>query len=1292
MKATVLVNRNPLQQASGRQVFEVRGKKRKLSRYAPRTILPTICSVNGAYISRKDWRYRRIHDGDIVQFHILPQGGGNGGKILRTVATLAVLYFAPQLAAQTNLGLFASGSSLAFAVPTGVIAGAYTIAGLALINAMMPPPKLPSQNYRTTEPASPTYNVSAQGNIARLGEAIPVQYGRHIAYPDYAAEPYAEFVGNEQYLYQLFCLGQGYYDIEAMRLEDTALSTYTDAAYEIVEPGGSVSLFPTNVVNSIEVAGVEVPGALSIPITASQSGSTLTIAETSHGRTAGQSVEIISPLASAGSVLSVATFTVNGVYTIQTTPTADTYTITISGGLDGATYINGAVYRAVPPVGPYVATSAGVEANYIAVDMVCPRGLYYTSDDGSLITMSAAFRTDARLVDDSGAPLGTWFTLGTENIAAATTTVQRRSYRYAVTDGRYEVRITRVDVQNLETRAGHVLAWAGLRAYIPGTQQYGDVTMIAVRLKATSELSQAASRKFNVIATRKLPIWDGTTWSAPTATRSIAWAFADAARNTGYGLSLADSRIPLADLLTLDATWTSRGDYFDARFDSTVVFWEAAQRIARAGRAKPYIQGGALRIWRDQEQAAGVAMFTPRNTLPNSLNVTYLAATDETADAVEVEYFNADKWTPETVVASLPDSTAAKPVKVQLFGVTGHDQAWREGMYMAACNRYRRKMLTRSTEMEGFIPSLGDLVIHSDKRLSNAQSGELIGWNGATLTATVSEPLTFSAATAVVYLRKRDGSPSGPYTVVPGALPSEMVFGSAPDFSPYVGSREERTAYSFGTAVESRIAALVMSSRPSGNTVEMSFVAEYYDGSDRPYVHYADTGTPPAQLEAWQLPRIFTPPSTPSNVAISETLVNLSNIVRVRMDVSWDYDSNAEGYRVAWRQGSGNWNQLPDTAVTTVSVIDAPLGDVEVRVVAFASARESDPTFVTATILGKMALPGDVTSFRISNGVLSWQGVSDIDIAGYEVRFNYGTNTWWDGATPMHSDLISASPWAPNNTPSGSITLLIKAKDTSGNYSANASYIIVDLGDQTVVNLLLQVDEHTGFAGIKTNCTVVSGELVADAIDVFYGAANEAFYGSDSDLFYPTATYDTMRYEWDFDVPVGLIGSGNRLVLLHTIAGAFAIEHQRDNQELFYGVDGDYFYGADADPFFGEMTGWQAWLGSIEVSGIERVYFRVTIQAGSSPGTIATLSSLIDVPDVIETVDDFVVGSGGARLPLTKIYRVIKNIQITIQDDGHNAVNVKIMDKNATLGPLVQGIDAANLPVQSLVDATVQGY
>jgi hypothetical protein len=49
-------------------------------------------------------------------------------------------------------------------------------------------------------------------------------------------------------------------------------------------------------------------------------------------------------------------------------------------------------------------------------------------------------------------------------------------------------------------------------------------------------------------------------------------------------------------------------------------------------------------------------------------------------------------------------------------------------------------------------------------------------------------------------------------------------------------------------------------------------------------------------------------------------------------------------------------------------------------------------------------------------------------------------------------------------------------------------------------------------------------------------------------------------------------------------------------------------------------------------------------------------------------------------------------VQITLQSDGGTAVLVHIVDKNATLGPLIRCLNSAGAQVTGKVDAVIQGY
>lgn len=693
---------------------------------------PTVCLVDGVAKLRKDWNIT-LHQKAVISFVALPLGGGgkssNPLQIVLTVALIvATVYTGGAVGAAYG------------AVWGGVAAAAVSVGGGILINTFVPTPKA-SLNGMTTSSLtqSPTYSLQAQGNQARLGNPIPVIYGCHLIYPDFASQPYYKYANNEQYVYQLHCIGQGEYNVEQIRIEDTPISSFEEITYQIIPPGGKNTLFEEDVVTSNEVAGQEL--------------------------------------------------------------LKDTI------------------------CGPFVLNPTESVINKIEIDVAFQRGCYYANDNGTMSNKTIQWRIDARRIDDEDKALGDWVTLGTESITSNNHNAMYQTYTYSVTTGRYEVRATRLDAKDTSSRAGHEIRWGSAKGYIVSDKDYGNVTLLAITMRATDNLSQRSSRMVNCIVTRKLPTWSPTSgWSSPVATRSVAWVLADILR-ASYGAGLADKSIDLQALYNLDQTWNSRGDTFNGVFDSKLTVYEALSRTARVGRAIPFIQGGIVRFVRDEPKNIPVALFGPRNIVKNSLSIQYVMPSEDTADSVCVQYFSEKTWKTSEIVGSFEGSSSDKTATVELFGCTNKDQALREATYMALANRYRRRIVNFTTELEGLVPSYGDLIAITHDMAKWGQGGEVTEKKGLTLS--LSEPVKFEEGqTHYLALRKKNGSLSGPFVVTPGALTTEVVLSEEPDIDILTGTDAERTHFAFGTADKWSVLARVTGIHPRSTKVEITAVIE----------------------------------------------------------------------------------------------------------------------------------------------------------------------------------------------------------------------------------------------------------------------------------------------------------------------------------------------------------------------------------------------------------------------------------------------------------------------------------
>lgn len=140
-------------------------------------------------------------------------------------------------------------------------------------------------------------------------------------------------------------------------------------------------------------------------------------------------------------------------------------------------------------------------------------------------------------------------------------------------------------------------------------------------------------------------------------------------------------------------------------------------------------------------------------------------------------------------------------------------------------NRYRRKYITFSTELEGLIPTYGDLISITHDMCEWGQGGEVLSISGNMLK--LSESLIWKPNEEhFISFRLLNGSMSDVYQVVRGAVDSEAVLQTTPDFEIYTGTAKERTHFAFGAKGKMSMMAKVIGVRPRGDTVEISCVNE----------------------------------------------------------------------------------------------------------------------------------------------------------------------------------------------------------------------------------------------------------------------------------------------------------------------------------------------------------------------------------------------------------------------------------------------------------------------------------
>lgn len=563
------------------------------------------------------------------------------------------------------------------------------------------------------------YSLSGERNQNKLNNSIEAAYGRNRHYPAYAARPYNVYAGNQQFQFSLFCLGHGQFDIEKMLFEDTPLQNFDDVEFEIVNPGETFDLFHDDVITSTEVQGIELFGP------------------------------------------------------------------------------NEAEFTGVTP--GFVTNPPQSKASLLEMDVSFPSGLYKIDELGKQKSEQITIQFYYASVDDAGAMVGAWkilplstrkilFTLPTsankktqyvESTSAtfsremSTLTPQRFTVQARVPAGRYMVRAQRINKRKKSAQAANQVVWESLRAFLPPVKTYGDVTLVAVKARASNNLNNNAAAKFNVIASRKVPTWSSAGWSAPIVTRNPVWAFCDVFRSV-YGGRLPDKFLDLEGLKELADEYSSSGVTFDYIFDQKTTVWEAARAICLVGRGVPMLNGSRITIIRDRLRSAASAVFNQYNIVADSLTWSATLRKVEDFDGIEVEYLDPDTWKPETVLCLIAeDDNGDHPESLKMPGCQDRSRAFHEGLYRRAAQLFQREVLEFKTGLEGHLPRYGDLILISHDVPRWGTGGLVTSIHEGLVT--LSESVTFLPDVVhKLVLRKRDGSAFGPVVALPGSNDHEV--------------------------------------------------------------------------------------------------------------------------------------------------------------------------------------------------------------------------------------------------------------------------------------------------------------------------------------------------------------------------------------------------------------------------------------------------------------------------------------------------------------------------------------
>jgi hypothetical protein len=1009
--------------------------------------------VGDVRVPRERWSRVRPKAGAVVTVRAVAMDG-DGNKVLRTVLQVAVLIAASYIPTVTLWGKIAYAGAV--------------IGGTLAVNALVPP-QLP----RSGRPAAGLQALSGSQNQVSPFAPIPRVYGRTRLYPPFAARPYTEVVGNDQYLRLLLCLGYGPLEVSDMKIGETPISdagvltqgtVLTGTTYENVQ--FEISSSPTLFSNAV------FEDALSIAI-----------------NTDGDEQQRVSQLDTQELSLDLA-FPI-GIISID------------DDGSKRTTRVNFRIeYRAAGSAGAWlnVKDAPGFQVsgtkNYLSSSGIWFEGRTFNAQRASVRWEVAPGQYDVRIT-------------------------RVKSQFSLLTEWKDEFSMFRV-------KPYHQALWTALRSVGPvSVTPRADLLYLAMRIKATEQLNGLVDT-VNCIAQSILPVWDGASFSE-VATSNPAWAYLDAACGIATERALdRNTRFFLDELKAWADDCTAAGREFNCEVASTygrTTVFELMREIAAVGRASFSMRDGKYTVVRDLAGQAPVQVFSPRNSWGFSVEKAF----QQVPHALRLRFTNAQAGYTLDERLVYDDgydvNNATRFESLELRGITDPDQAWKEARYHLAVARLRSDVYTLNADIENLVCQRGDLVrVGHDVISAGLAYGRIKAVGGTVLT--LDELVTMEALHIyAVRIRKSDG------TVVVKTLITDVGQQQNVAMTSAEAGVAAGDLFVFGELDTETIAAKVLKIEPGADlTARLTLVPEAAGvqtaDAETPPVHQGPTSGNPLAPET---PRAYHAQSD-ETVLLEDTGGGLTS----RIVVYYGFQASS---RPPAKTVEAQYRLTDQSAWTPVSVVAAEAGqvsllpvedgldyDYRLRAIA-ADGTPSGWTTVTGhRVIGKTTPPPDVETFYINGRRLVWTyPAKPKDFAGFLVRYNLGKNTNWDDAIEAHSGTISAPPFDALNIPSGEATIMIKGIDIAGLQSVAPATIIADLPGQAPTNIEYIVEDYSlaGFPGTITAGTVSGTDLQADeTVEIFWAGSDSATFweAAAADLFWGT-TYETLVYEATYTPP-----------------------------------------------------------------------------------------------------------------------------------------------------------------------------
>ena len=620
----------------------------------------------------------------------------------------------------------------------------------------------------------------------------------------------------------------------------------------------------------------------------------------------------------------------------------------------------------------------------------------------------------------------------------------------------YELRAKCTYKNGTTSRYSNRLYWTTISQVFNDKYTYPNSVLVGIRALANDQLSGRKPSISWIQSRTKVYIWNPYTGAYEVKRAdNPAWASYDALHkcrkiqntNTGvweYTVEGISAEYFIYDEFLAWATYCDDNTLdVNIHFDTTDEIWTQLAKIEEMGRGKVIRRGTRYGCMCDSPSDM-VQLFTVSNIFKDSFTEEFLSLNDR-ATCVEVSFFNEEKDYVEDVVtvydSSYDDTNlVVNPAQKTFYGCTTYDRAVREGAYIMRLTNNLIRTVGIEVDIDAIACNVGDVIGIQHDVPTWGMGGRIVSYLSETVddvtttTLTLDKEVSLTAGKDYTILCRvvdtvniKEVFEYSTFTATTTESTHTITLETPFDIAP-----EEGTLFTFGESdkyvKKFRILNITRTQELKRTIYALEYSPEVYDEDD--VISEATSYTPLASKTA-----------VTDLVATPYFSVSSTGVVLSEIRTSWKIDkTSAPNYYMIYAYGDNGEDYSAKVYSTSYTFSNIKMGTYEIKVCAMYGLLVKSTTIYGVDITEKTSPPNDIETLVLIQDTdyphvlhISWDANVNYDLKNYEIR----VGSEWDTATLVANTTEVSYDYVIEN--SGGVNILVKALDTSGNYSTNSA-------------------------------------------------------------------------------------------------------------------------------------------------------------------------------------------------------------------------------------------------------------